>query len=513
MSDKGAMKGHWTSHVLAEVLRDLYFSERSGSLSLTHDSETRALIFDRGMLQFAHSNREEMNLAPRLVKKGILEASALSELPRLPSPTDLPQVLIHQGLIDKSGLDAPIRELVRETVEEAFSWPEGLYQFREGWLLKDVFDSNVLFTFETILKGIARLAEFGPVREVLLQIDRPLSINPSIFLPVEKLGLTANEGFVLSRVDGRTPIRDIVALVPPAMEEATCRFLYGVLVLGMVQFEATAPGQHMFSLRELVSSHREAESKARQQRTRIRETYLAIRTQAPHAVLGLSDRASLAEARSAYEAARQRFSPESFLPEVQAELKEELQIIESRLVEAFLALQESQVHHLKEAAEKRSAAESQGMDLGSFALRREISKSETRLSQEDRQTKAHDYHQMARRAFQKADYQNCLTYCQESLRHLPLAAAHALLADVQVRNPDHRWQRHAEENYQKAIDLDPWNPDHLVALGRLYRSQGLQSRARKVIEKALEITPNHAEGRAILAELHVGVDPEPQLQS
>jgi tetratricopeptide (TPR) repeat protein len=513
MDDKGTMKGHWTSHVLAEVLRDLYFSERSGSLSLTRDNDTRVLIFDRGMLQFAYSSREDMNLGPRLVRSGVIEPSALNELPRLSSPTDLPQVLINQGLIDKSGLDAPIRELVRESVEEAFSWPEGLYHFREGWLLKDVFDSNVLFTFETILKGIARLADFGPVREVLLQIDKPVSINPSIFLPVEKLGLTANEGFVLSRVDGRTPIRDIVALVPPAIEEATCRFLYGVLVLGMVQFEAAAPGQRMFSLRELVSTHREAEQKARQQRTLIRETYLAIRTQAPYAVLGLSERAGVAEARSAYEAARQRFAPESFLPEVQAELKEELQIIESRLVEAFLALQESQVHHLKEAAEKRSAAESQGMDLESFSLRREVSKSETRLGQEERQAKAQEYYQMARRAFQKADYQNCLTYCQESLRHEPLAMTHALLGDVLVRNPDRRWQRQAEDNYQKAIEMDPWNPDHLVALGRLYRGQGLQSRARKVIEKAVEITPNHAEARAILAELHLGVDPEPQLHS
>jgi tetratricopeptide (TPR) repeat protein len=506
------MKGHWTSHVLAEVLRDLYFSERSGSLSLIRDGETRVLIFDRGMLQFAHSSHEEMNLGPRLVKSGAIETGALSELPRLSSPTDLPQALINQGLIDKSRLDAPIRELVRESVEEVFSWPEGLYQFREGWLLKDVFDSNVLFTFETILKGVARLADFGPVRDVLLQIDKPLSINPSIFLPVEKLGLSANEGFVLSRVDGRTPIRDIVALVPQAMEEATCRFLYGVLVLGMVQFGAAAPGQRMFSLRDLVSTHREAEQKARQQRTLIRETYLAIRTQAPHAVLGLPDRAGVAEARGAYEAARQRFAPEGFLPEVQAELKEELQIIESRLVEAFLALQESQVHNLKEAAEKRGAAEAHGVDLESFALRREISKSEKRLGQDEREAKANDYYQMARRAFQKADYQNCLTYCQESLRHEPLAITHALLGDVLVRNPDRRWQRQAEESYQKAIDMDPWNPDHLVSLGRLYRSQGLHSRARKVIEKALEITPNHTEARAILAELHVGVDPEPQVR-
>lgn len=502
------MKGHWTSHVLAEILRDLYFGERSGSLSLTRDSELRVLHFDRGMLQFAHSSRPEGNLGERLASAGTVEKSVLDEVAsQIQATTDLPQALLNQGILDKSGLDRPIRDLVRETVEEVFAWPEGLYQFQEGWLLKDVFDSNVLFTFETILKGIARMADFEPVRQVLVSIDRPLTINPSIFLPVERLGLTANEGFVLSRVDGRTAISEIVALLPPAMEESTYRFLYGVLVLGMVQFDAAAGGQRLFSLGELVSTHRDHEQKKRHERTQVREAYLAMRTQPPHKVLGVPERASLDDVRNAYEAARQAFNPTRFLPEVQSELKEELQIIESRLVEAYLALQASQVHNLKEEVERRAQADSQSLNMGDFTLRRELSKTETKTSLDEQQARGQEYYQMARRAFRQSDYQNCLTYCQEALRHDPQAAYHALLADVQVRNPDNRWQRHAEENYQKAIDLDPWNPDYPVALARLYQGQGLHSRARKLLEKALEITPNHAEGRALLEQVDAAGGP------
>ncbi|MGH2628810.1 MAG: tetratricopeptide repeat protein, partial [Anaerolineales bacterium] len=118
------------------------------------------------------------------------------------------------------------------------------------------------------------------------------------------------------------------------------------------------------------------------------------------------------------------------------------------------------------------------------------------------------YYQMARRALREADYQNCMTYCQEALRLDPQSAYYALLADVQVRNPDQRWQRRAEENYQKAVDLDPWNPDHLVSLARLYRLQGLKSRARKMLEKALEITPNHKEAQAELSEIDRAGTPE-----
>lgn len=503
------MKGHWTSHILAEILRDLYFAERSGSLSLTRDGETRVLHFDRGMFQFAHGPRPEGNLGVRLLAAGLVDKEVLDEVSAgLPAPTDLPQALINHGVLDKSGLDQPIRDLVRRTVEEVFGWPEGVYQFQEGWLLKDVFDSNVLFTFETILKGIGGMADFGPVRQVLTSIERPISVNPSIFLPVERLGLTANEGFVLSRVDAHTSIRDIVALLPPAMEEATYRFLYGVLVLGMVQFEPPEPGTRLFSLHELVSTHRDRESKARLERSLIRETYLAIRTQPPHKVLGVGERAGPDEVKRAYEAARQAFEPSHFLPEVQSELKEELQIIESRQVEAYLALQATQVHNLKEEVERRASAESHAEHLGDPTLRRELVKTETKVTLDERQARGQEYYHLARRAFREADYQNCLTYCQEAIRHDPQAAYHALLADVQVKNPDKRWQRQAEENYQKAIELDPWNPDHLIALARLYRGQGLKSRARKFLEKALEITPNHADGLAMLAEVDGASAPE-----
>ncbi|MCZ6779891.1 MAG: tetratricopeptide repeat protein [Acidobacteria bacterium] len=507
------MKGHWTSHILAEILRDLYFEERSGSLSLIHGDESWVLHFDRGMLQFAHGCRPEDHLLTVLREQELVETSALEEVQaQLASPTDLPQALIHQGLLDKSTLDAPIRTIVRRGVESVFSWSEGLYQFKEGWLLKDVFDSNVLFTFETILKGIAKMADFDPVQEVLLSLDKPISINPSIFLPVEKLGLTSSEGFVLSRVDGNTAIRDIVSILPPDMEEATYRFLYGVLVLGMVQFDAKESGTRLFSLRDLVDKHRAFEETARNERMRIREAYLIIRSQAPHEVLGVPMQAGPEEIKSAYERRRQEFDPASFLPKVQKELKEELQIIESRLVEAFLGMKEIQMKGLREAVERKSAGRSESVNLGDFALRRELNKTQRQTSEEEREGRGQHYYKLAVGAMRQMQYHDALIYAQEALRHDPQAEYHALLGNIQVRNPDKRWQRQAEDNYLKSIDLDSWNPDYRVCLARLYRIQGRRNKAKKVLEKALEITPNHEEGLAEMREIESAEAPEPQPQ-
>ena len=70
-----------------------------------------------------------------------------------------------------------------------------------------------------------------------------------------------------------------------------------------------------------------------------------------------------------------------------------------------------------------------------------------------------------------------------------------------LKNPERNWQRKAEENYQKAVEIDPWNADYLVALGRLYRKQGLSQRARRLFEQALEILPHHSGAQEEMAEL------------
>ena len=49
----------------------------------------------------------------------------------------------------------------------------------------------------------------------------------------------------------------------------------------------------------------------------------------------------------------------------------------------------------------------------------------------------------------------------------------------------------AEKNFLRANELDPWNTDYLVQLGRFYKRRGLRLRAKKQFEEALKISPSH----------------------
>ena len=68
------MSARFTAHYLLENLRDIYFAERTGSLTLCRGNDWRRLFFDRGMVAMADSSRAEENLVPILVRDGKLSA-------------------------------------------------------------------------------------------------------------------------------------------------------------------------------------------------------------------------------------------------------------------------------------------------------------------------------------------------------------------------------------------------------------------------------------------------------
>ncbi|HSA95821.1 MAG TPA: DnaJ domain-containing protein, partial [Acidobacteriota bacterium] len=59
----------------------------------------------------------------------------------------------------------------------------------------------------------------------------------------------------------------------------------------------------------------------------------------------------------------------------------------------------------------------------------------------------------------------------------------------------------AEQDFLKAIQLEPWNPEGYVGLAMLYKSEGLKMKAIKQLEKALEAEPDHASAREALEDL------------
>lgn len=497
------MQGHFSSHTLAEVFRDCYLGERSGVLHLSRGSTEKQIYFDRGMILFAESGLEDEDLGRRLVGEGKISAGALAEARRnITESKDLAQALVNRGLIGKESLSETARSLAERVVQSVFRWEGGTARFTDGWLLQEIFDADILSTFEMILKGISTMVGFEPIKEAMRSLDNRLQIRQPTPVPMERLTLSPAHGFILSRVDGDTSVHDVLSILPHGEEDLACRFLYGLLVMGVLAYDPPV-GEASFKVAGILRSHADQVALERLQEKLINETYDGMRNKNPYQILGISGSAPREAIERAYEEAKERFSRDRILPRVRDKLRAELSVIESRLVEAYLTLSQARSTDL---AGRRDEANPtpvrENLDVDGMLVRVEMDKTKTKMVLEENARVADAYYNKAKKYMREGDYYNAIQYGKLAISYNPDDARfYFLLGDCHGRNPEARWQRLAEQNYLKATELDPWNADYRISLGRFYKGRGLKLRARKQFEWALEILPGHEEAIQELSTL------------
>ena len=485
------MQTHFSSQTLAELFRDLFLAERSGVLHLSRGDVEKRIYFDRGMILFAESDLEDEDLGRRLIHEGKLSAGALAEARRSVSePKDLPQALVNRGLIGKETLSHTVRYIVERVVQSVFVWEGGSARFSQGWLLQEIFETDVVATFEILLRGIFHMTDFAPIKEAMRGVDNRLKLRTPTPVPLERLALSPTHGFLLSRVDGSTRVDQILSILPPGQEDLACRFLYGMLVLGVLSYDPPV-SDGPFQVTTILRDHADLVALERLQEQAVLEAYQGLSKKNPHEILSVGSSAKRDEIERAYEDAKERFSRERFLPRVREKLRSELSLLESRLVEAYLTMSQARPHDSVRVEDMTTLPADTTVE--SLLVRVEMDKTRSQMAIEENSRLADVYFGKAKKFVREGDYFNAIQYCKLAISYNPEDARYYfLLADSQVRNPEARWQRLAEQNYIKATQLDSWNAEYLVSLGRFYKRRGLKLRARKQFEQALQIVPAHA---------------------
>ena len=489
------MQTSFSSQTLAEIFRDLYAGERSGVLELSRGNIEKRIYFDRGMILFAESGADNEDLGRRLVSEGKISPGALSEARRnISEPKDLAQALVNRGLIGKETLSHTVRYIVEQVVQSVFEWEGGTTRFSEGWLLQEIFESDILLTFEVILKGIGSMVGFEPIQDAMKALDNRLTLRRQSPVPLERVALSPAHGYILSRVDGQSRLQDILALLPPAEEGLACRFLYGLLVMGVISYDPPI-GEGPFRATTILRDHADTVALEGLQERMILDTYSSLKNKNPQDVLGLRSGASRDTIERAYEEAKDRFSRDRILPRIRERLRSELAVIESRLVEAYLTLVQARTSdHVTRPDDGPAVKQPQGMD--DFLVRVEMDKTKTKVAIEENARLAESYFGQAKKFLREGDPYNAIQYGKLAISYSPEDARfYFLLAECQAKNPDARWQRLAEQNYVEAARLDQWNAEYRVTLGRFYKRRGLKIRAKKQFEEALTLAPTHEGAR------------------
>lgn len=113
---------------------------------------------------------------------------------------------------------------------------------------------------------------------------------------------------------------------------------------------------------------------------------------------------------------------------------------------------------------------------------------------------AADAYKRAAQKAQEGDFQEAMDLLRLAVHHVPAEARyHAALSKILAKNP--HWTREALTHLEEAIRLNGNDPGAHYEMARLLAAQGLRLRARRSIESALRLAPQHPEIQRLAAEL------------
>ena len=93
------MKGKLTDQPLAELIREIYAKNLSGTLRLEHERAQTAVYFENGQIVYAASNLRTLRLREYLTRRAVVPESVLERFPNNLSDLNFASALTSSGAI------------------------------------------------------------------------------------------------------------------------------------------------------------------------------------------------------------------------------------------------------------------------------------------------------------------------------------------------------------------------------------------------------------------------------
>jgi hypothetical protein len=233
------LRGELSEGAIPGILRHLYLQRSTGLLHLSRVVSARTICFGKGRIVGAIASAPEADLGAVLLRSDRLSPDELAcaREARARLGRSLSDILIELGLTTRDDVEQTIASIVRSTLSEVFSWPDGTFEFEECALAR-VLKADValkLSTAELILESVRAVSDPRAIHSALGNTERRLAMSTTPVLSVPQSSLSPADAFVLSRVDGVLTTREIVEIAPLTAAEVE-RSLFGLLCVGIIEY-------------------------------------------------------------------------------------------------------------------------------------------------------------------------------------------------------------------------------------------------------------------------------------
>jgi curved DNA-binding protein CbpA len=507
------MKGTLNYQPLAELIREIYSKDLSGTLRLERDRAQTAVYFDKGRLIYAASNLRTLRLREYLNKRGLVAERDRASLENNLSDLALAEALSAAGRRRQKEINAVLTTLIADVLRVALLWTEGTWDFNERARLDEPVPAKI-----DITNLLRETAQRMPLKLVSDRFRNPSEIITRASEVSSTTNFLPAESFLLSRLDKPTKLEELVSLSGLPEPDAH-RVIYGLALSGLVKREywqnafrteaaKTNVEQPDVSAEPIIPTSESPERESRWTSVSDEDAdlqeFLQRLSKATnyYEVIELPSTAKQTEIKDAYYALARRYHPDRFHLKSGTRLHAEISSAFARITQAYETLTDPNARSAYDHSMERSRQFSQSAPkakAGPVAdtvddLNFEMDESRSAPS------RAEYSFREGFGALQQGRINAAVTHLSAASRLAPHEARYrayygrALAASEQTR-------RLAENEIQAAVKLEPANAAFRTMLAELYFDLKFHRRAQTELDRALALDPNSAIAHSLLRKL------------
>ena len=484
---------------IAEPLRRLAASHRSGDLQVQSGRAVKTIFFDGGRAIFAASNLKKDRLGESLVAQGRItqeeyrQAEALLKEGRRKRVGD---ALVEAGVLQKSEIGRMLSRQVNRIIASTFEFTDGVATFEERRTSIPLEYMVSLSLPRILYDGIKGMESEDLVRAGLGELDRRVKLSAMAPFGFDPAHCPALEKDVLERAQRPASLRHL-AWQDGGLAFARLRVLYALVASGvLVEADAAEEAHPVIQMETgtflLSALQRQPDPTAREAvRQEIRdelersaaldrEEWLRVSHSAPREALIQA----IEDKMERYHALRDALGDD--------DLRTDLEVILGRASAQLRLAKQSPLDAAPSAPEEPPAA--------TPATSAPEPAAPAPVPPADGGPSIDQLKLQAEVAMTVSDYPNAIKAFVQLINLAPRdASLRAKLAIAMASYP--RTAKAAEREFVEALRIDPDNPDLHYQFGMYYKVMKQRARALSEMQTAVRLNPRHALARRELETL------------
>lgn len=465
ISSNGDINGNLEDYALADTLTGFQRTNGTGILEVVSGAICKRIYIKNGDMIFAASNRDEDRLGDVLLKEKKITKEQYDQSVEEMKRTKQRQgtALVRLGHLKPQELAAAVTHQIEEIIESLFSLRNGSFEFKKGPLPTDEIITLKLSAANLIYRGVKRNNILNDIIGNLPPMDSILRFSTDPLKLFQNISLDSDGKTILSYIDGKPAINHIV-FASNLDRLSALKTIYALLSTGIIEaIEGEEEVQEVMAEDIIEEPEVKVDTEVVNM---INEMYSKYKDLGYYGVLGIKQYTTTAEIKSAYYDAAKRFHPDRHFYLTSDALKGKLSEIFAYITKAYTTLSSSEKRRQYDRRlSHRTAPTLSNEELAAerFAEGKiELAKSNIAQAME---------------LFGQAAYLNSSTAKYHYHYGLALIKLNRL--------------KEASRAIERALKIEPSNPDYLAENGDVYSKLNLSGRAKSNFEATLKISPSH----------------------